>query len=610
MIRLSELKLPLADVPAEHRRAADAPSETDTDRQPPPHPVDALTRLAAAALGIAPAQIAHLHVFKRSFDARKADLLAVYIVDLTLADPSQEATLLAQHAGKPHIQPAPDMAWHPPGHAPAGWPADESERPVVVGLGPCGLFTALALAQMGFRPIVLERGKPVRERTQDTWGLWRRHVLNPESNVQYGEGGAGLFSDGKLYSQIKDPRFLGRKVMQEFVDAGAPPEILYTAHPHIGTFKLVRVVEAMREKIVALGGEIRFQHQVCGLTLARDGDAQRIASLQVRRLDTGERTDMPVRRVVLALGHSARDSFAQLWDAGVFMEAKPFSIGFRIEHPQGVIDRARWGRHAGHPLLGAADYKLVHHAKNGRAVYSFCMCPGGMVVAATSEPGRVVTNGMSQYSRNERNANAGLVVGIEPADFPQSFPQDAPQWTAAFGDTDGPRYAEQAAQLAAQGQTHPLAGIVLQRDLEARAYQLGGATYDAPGQLVGDFLRQQASSALGAVEPSYQPGVKLGDLAPALPAYAIEAMREALPVFGRKIPGYDMADAVLTGVETRTSAPLRITRGADCQSLNTRGLYPAGEGAGYAGGILSAGVDGLKVAEALARELLGASATP
>ncbi|WP_439606475.1 NAD(P)/FAD-dependent oxidoreductase [Hydrogenophaga sp.] len=610
MIRLSELKLPLADVPAEHRRAADAPSETDTDRQPPPHPVDALTRLAATALGIAPAQIAHLHVFKRSFDARKADLLAVYIVDLTLADQAQEATLLAQHAGKPHIQPTPDMAWHPPGHAPAGWPADESERPVVVGLGPCGLFTALALAQMGFRPIVLERGKPVRERTQDTWGLWRRHVLNPESNVQYGEGGAGLFSDGKLYSQIKDPRFLGRKVMQEFVDAGAPPEILYTAHPHIGTFKLVRVVEAMREKIVALGGEIRFQHQVYGLTLARDGDAQRIASLQVRRLDTGERTDMPVRRVVLALGHSARDSFAQLWDAGVFMEAKPFSIGFRIEHPQGVIDRARWGRHAGHPLLGAADYKLVHHAKNGRAVYSFCMCPGGMVVAATSEPGRVVTNGMSQYSRNERNANAGLVVGIEPADFPQCFPQDAPQWTAAFGDTDGPRYAEQAAQLAAQGQTHPLAGIVLQRDLEARAYQLGGASYDAPGQLVGDFLRQQASSALGAVEPSYQPGVKLGDLAPALPAYAIEAMREALPVFGRKIPGYDMADAVLTGVETRTSAPLRITRGADCQSLNTRGLYPAGEGAGYAGGILSAGVDGLKVAEALARELLGASPPP
>ncbi len=607
MIRLSELKLPLAEVPAEHRRAADAPTETEVDRQPPPHPVDALTRLAAAALGIDPAQIARLHVFKRSFDARKADLLAVYIVDVTLVDPAQEAALLAAHAGKPHVQPTPDMAWNPPGHAPADWPADERERPVVVGLGPCGLFTALALAQMGLKPIVLERGKPVRERTKDTWGLWRKHVLNPESNVQYGEGGAGLFSDGKLYSQIKDPRFLGRKVMQEFVDAGAPPEILYTAHPHIGTFKLVRVVEAMREKIIALGGEIRFQHQVCGLTLARNGGAQRIESLQVRRLDTGDTADMPVRRVVLALGHSSRDTFAHLWDAGVFMEAKPFSIGFRIEHPQGVIDRARWGRHAGHPLLGAADYKLVHHAKNGRAVYSFCMCPGGMVVAATSEPGRVVTNGMSQYSRNERNANAGLVVGIEPVDFPQSFPQDAPLWTAAFGETDGARYAGQASQLASQGKTHPLAGIVLQRQLEARAYQLGGATYEAPGQLVGDFLKQQASSALGEVEPSYQPGVKLGDLASALPAYAIEAMREAVPVFGRKIKGYDMADAVLTGVETRTSSPLRLTRGDDCQSLNTRGLYPAGEGAGYAGGILSAGVDGLKVAEALARELLRAA---
>ncbi len=604
MIRLSELKLPLADVPTEHRRAADAPTETDLDREPPPHPVEALTRLAAAALAVPVSAIAHLHVFKRSFDARKADLLAVYIVDVTLADPTQEASLLAQHAGKPHIQPTPDMAWHPPGYAPAGWPAAECERPVVVGLGPCGLFTALALAQMGFRPIVLERGKPVRERTRDTWGLWRKHVLNPESNVQYGEGGAGLFSDGKLYSQIKDPRFLGRKVMQEFVDAGAPSEILYTAHPHIGTFKLVRVVEAMREKIIELGGEIRFQHHVCGLGLSKNDGEQRISSLQVRRLDSGDTVDMPVQRVVFALGHSSRDTFAQLWDAGVFMEAKPFSVGFRIEHPQGVIDRARWGRHSGHPLLGAADYKLVHHAKNGRAVYSFCMCPGGMVVAATSEPGRVVTNGMSQYSRNERNANAGLVVGIEPVDFPQAFPRDAPLWTAAFGEQDGARYAAQATALTAKGKTHPLAGIVLQRELEARAYLLGGGTYEAPGQLVGDFVAHRPSSTLGEVVPSYQPGVKLGDLAPALPAYAIEAMREALPVFGRKIKGYDMADAVLTGVETRTSAPLRITRGDDFQSLNTRGLYPAGEGAGYAGGILSAGVDGLKVAEALVLDLL------
>ncbi|MBA4261372.1 MAG: FAD-dependent oxidoreductase [Comamonadaceae bacterium] len=606
MIRIAELKLPLAEVPAEHRRAADAPTETDQDRTPAPHPVAALTRLSAQALGVDPAAIGSLQVFKRSFDARKADLLAVYIVDVALADPSLEPSLLALHDQHPHINPTPDMSWHPPGHAPTGWPPDPAERPVVVGLGPCGLFTALALAQMGLRPIVLERGKPVRERTQDTWGLWRKKVLNPQSNVQYGEGGAGLFSDGKLYSQIKDPRFLGRKVMNEFVDAGAPPEILYQAHPHIGTFKLVKVVEAMRQKIVALGGEIRFQHQLTGLLLSPCAEGrQQLTGLRVQRLDSGETLELPARRAVIALGHSARDSFALLFDAGVFLEAKPFSVGFRIEHPQSVIDRARWGRHAGHPLLGAADYKLVHHAKNGRTVYSFCMCPGGTVVAATSEPGRVVTNGMSQYSRNERNANAGLVVGIATADFPQNFPQDAPLWTAAFGDTDGARYAAQAERLKADGQTHPLAGIVLQRELEARAYTLGGGSYEAPCQLVGDFVASQPSTALGGVQPSYQPGVRLGDLAPALPTYAIEALREAIPAFGRKIKGYDMPDAVLTGVETRTSSPLRITRRPDFQSLNTRGLYPAGEGAGYAGGILSAGVDGIKVAEAVARDVLG-----
>lgn len=608
MIRIAELKLPLAEVPHEHRRAADAPLETDEDRVPPPHPVEALTRLAAQALGVDPAAIARLDVFKRSFDARKADLLAVYIVDVALADPAQEGALLARHDRHPHVQPTPDMAWRPPGHAPSGWPAHEADRPVVIGLGPCGLLAALTLAQMGFRPIVLERGKPVRERTRDTWGLWRNKQLNPQSNVQYGEGGAGLFSDGKLYSQIKDPRFLGRKVMQEFVDAGAPPEILYTAHPHIGTFKLVKVVEAMRDRITELGGEIRFQHQVCGVRLASDADGQqRLVALTVQRLDSGETLELPVRHTVFALGHSARDTFALLHDAGVFLEAKPLSVGARIEHPQSVIDRARWGRHAGHPLLGAADYKLVHHAKNGRTVYSFCMCPGGTVVAATSEPGRVVTNGMSQYSRAERNANAGMVVGIEPADFPTRFPQDLPLWVAAFGDTDGPRYAREAESLQAEGRVHPLAGIVLQRQLEAHAYELGGGNFEAPAQLVGDFLAGRPSQALGDVEPSYRPGVKLGDLAQALPPYAIEAMCEALPAFGRKIKGYDMPEAVMTGVETRTSSPLRLTRGEDFQSLNTRGLYPAGEGAGYAGGILSAGVDGIKVAEAVARELLAAA---
>jgi uncharacterized protein len=482
-----------------------------------------------------------------------------------------------------------------------------------VGFGPCGLFAALALAQMGLQPIVLERGRPVRQRTKDTWGLWRKQVLTPESNVQFGEGGAGLFSDGKLYSQIKDPRHLGRKVMQEFVSAGAPPEILYMAHPHIGTFKLVKVVEAMRERIIALGGEIRFAQRVSGLLLEPDADAaephpdglpvppgHRVRGLQVQDLDSGQLLELPCRQVVLALGHSARDTFAMLHDAQVFLEAKPFSIGVRIEHPQSVIDRARWGRHAGHPLLGAADYKLVHHAANGRAVYSFCMCPGGTVVAATSEPGRVVTNGMSQYSRNERNANAGLVVGIDPPDYPL----DTDAWVAAFGDEDGARYAAQAQLLHAQGQTHPLAGVVLQRQLESRAFEAGGRQYEAPGQLVGDFLASRPSTTWGSVLPSYRPGVRLGDLAQVLPDYAVQAMREALPVFGRKIQGFDMADAVMTGVETRTSSPLRITRSADHQSLNVRGLYPAGEGAGYAGGILSAGVDGIKVAESVARAAL------
>ena len=541
MIRLSELKLPLAQA-----EAPEAP----------------LRAAASQALGLPPGAIDQLTVFKRSFDARKADLLAVFIVDVTLADPTQEAPLLARLADRPHIGPTPDMAWHPPVTA----KAPPQLRPVVVGFGPCGIFAALALAQMGLCPIVIERGKPVRERTKDTWGLWRKNVLHPESNVQFGEGGAGTFSDGKLYSQIKDPRHLGRKVMHEFVKAGAPAEILYAAHPHIGTFKLVKVVENIREQIIALGGEVRFAQRVTDF-LIEDGH---LRGLTVQDQVTGAAHELRADHVVLALGHSSRDTFERLHERGVHLDSKPFSIGFRIEHPQGMIDRARWGRHAGHPLLGAADYKLVHHANNGRAVYSFCMCPGGTVVAATSEPHRVVTNGMSQYSRNERNANAGIVVGIDPRDYPGS---DA------------------------------LAGVRLQRELESRAYVLGGSTYEAPGQLVGDFVAGRPSSVLGEVEPSYKPGVKLGDLHLALPAYAIEAMREALPVFGRKIAGFDRHDAVLTGVETRTSSPLRITRGEDYQSLNVRGLYPGGEGAGYAGGILSAGVDGIKLAEAVVQEM-------
>jgi uncharacterized FAD-dependent dehydrogenase len=589
MIRLTELKLPLSALPVNERRATDAPAETEADRAPAPHPVDALKRLCAQALGIDPNAIASLHVFKRSFDARKAELLAVFIVDLTLVDPFQEPALLAKCQGQPHVGPTPDMAYHLVGVAPSDLPV----RPVVVGFGPCGIFAALILAQMGFKPIVLERGKKVRERTKDTWGLWRKHVLNPESNVQFGEGGAGTFSDGKLWSQIKDPRFLGRKVMDEFVKAGAPPEILVDAHPHIGTFKLVKVVENLREQIIALGGEVRFEQRVTDVLIEESNQGRQVRGLTVLNQSSGESYALRADQVVMALGHSSRDTCAMLYERGVAMEAKPFSVGFRIEHPQSVIDRARWGRHAGHPNLGAADYKLVHHASNGRSVYSFCMCPGGTVVAATSEPGRVVTNGMSQYSRNERNANAGIVVGIDPSDYPV----DAPSFHATLG--------EHLRVDTKQGTVHPLAGIVLQRQLESNAYVMGGSDYNAPGQLVGDFLRGKASTQLGGVEPSYKPGVHLLDLKDALPGYAIEAIREALPAFAQKIKGFDMPDAVLTGVETRTSSPLKIPRGDDFQSINTAGLYPAGEGASYAGGILSAGVDGIKVAEALARRLVG-----
>ena len=608
MIRISELKLPLTALPVEVRRASDAPSETDEDRIPAPHPEAALRKLSAQALGIDSDEIDQLQVFKRSFDARKVELLAVFIVDVTLKNAADEAQLLAQFPKHPHIQATPNMTWHAPCHAPAHFGLKEGQRPVVVGFGPCGIFAALSLAQMGFKPIVIERGSPVRQRTKDTWGLWRKQTLNPESNVQFGEGGAGTFSDGKLYSQIKDPRHLGRKVMNEFVQAGAPADILFAAHPHIGTFKLVKVVENLREQIIAMGGEIRFEQRVIDIDIETSGAGRQVTGLHMEDRNTGKRTYLATKHVVLALGHSARDTFTLLYERGVYMEAKAFSVGVRIEHPQSVIDAARWGRHAGHPLLGAADYKLVHHAQNGRAVYSFCMCPGGTVVAATSEAGRVVTNGMSQYSRNERNANAGMVVAIEPSDYPL----DTASWLAAFGEQDGLKWAAQAQAMAQQTPKayHPLSGIVLQRQLESKAYVAGGENYTAPGQLVGDFLAARCSKEFGEVLPSYKPGVSLGDLAQVLPSYAIAAMREALPVFGRKIKGYDMQDAVLTGVETRTSSPLKMTRGENLQSLNTQGLYPAGEGASYAGGILSAGVDGIKVAEALALSLSNSPMRP
>ncbi len=538
-------------------------------RLPLDHAEEALRSAIVARLGVPDAELKAFNIFKRSYDARKKSAVVLtYTVDCDLLD---EAAVFRRLEGQAHIRPTPDTGYHFIGVAPAGGPA--GPRPLVVGFGPCGIFAALILAQMGLRPIVLERGKEVRERTKDTWGLWRKNLLNPESNVQFGEGGAGTFSDGKLWSQISDPRHLTRKVLSEFVKAGAPEEILFVAKPHIGTFRLVGVVEKMRAEIIALGGEVRFEQRVTDVLI--EG-----AHIRGVTLSSGEQ--IAADHVVLALGHSARDTFAVLHERGVFMEAKPYSIGFRIEHPQSIIDAARFGSNAGNAILGAADYKLVHHTKNGRSVYSFCMCPGGTVVAATSEPGRVVTNGMSQYSRNERNANAGIVVGITPQDYRQDGQHD--------------------------GAVNPLDGIAFQRHWESRAFELGGENYEAPGQLVGDFIKGQKSAAFGSVLPSYKPGVRptaLGDPAhPSLPDYAIAALREALPAFERQIRGFAMPDAVLTGVETRTSSPLRITRGRDFQSLNVKGLYPAGEGAGYAGGIMSAGVDGIEVAEALARRLL------
>ncbi|MFA5123644.1 NAD(P)/FAD-dependent oxidoreductase [Zavarzinia sp.] len=533
-MRLTELKLPL--------------DHTDND----------LHASILKRLGIAADELVGYSIFRRSHDARKPSAIVfIYTLDIELKN---EKAVLARLRGDRNVGPTPDTGYHFVARAPA--PAPEP-RPVVIGTGPCGLFAGLILAQMGFRPLILERGKAVRERTQDTWGLWRKGQLNPESNVQFGEGGAGTFSDGKLYSQIKDPGHRGRKVLTEFVKAGAPAEILYVAKPHIGTFKLVGMVENMRAEIQALGGEIRFGSRVEDVLIEQG----RVRGL---RLAGGE--TLAATHVVLAVGHSARDTFAMLHQRGVHIEAKPFSIGVRIEHPQSLIDRARLGPNAGNPLLGAADYKLVHHCKNGRSAYSFCMCPGGTVVAATSEPGRVVTNGMSQYSRNERNANSALVVGVTPADYPGS-------------DTD------------------PLAGIAFQRHWESLAFEAGGGNYDAPAQRVGDFLAGRPSTELGSVVPSYTPGVHPTDLARCLPDYVVAALRESLPAFGREIAGFAMDDALLTGVETRTSSPIRITRDDEFQSLSTRGLFPAGEGAGYAGGILSAAVDGIKVAEAVALSL-------
>ncbi len=531
------------------------------------HSDDELAVAIINKLGISADELVSYTVFKRSYDARnKNAILLIYQLDVVLTK-AAEAAVLKKFDQPSFVRPSPDTSYHFVAQAEDNFPTENQQRPIIIGFGPCGILAALVLAQMGLKPIVLERGQEVRQRTKDTWGLWRERKLDTESNVQFGEGGAGTFSDGKLYSQVKDKRHLGRKVLTEFVKAGAPEEILTVSKPHIGTFKLVKMVENIRAEIIRLGGEIRFEHKVVAIHCESAEHEQR----QVTGLTLANGETLQSRHIILAVGHSARDTFQMLLDQGVYIEAKPFSIGFRIEHPQSVIDRARFGDQAGHPILGAADYKLVYHCDNGRSVYSFCMCPGGTVVAATSEEGRVVTNGMSQYSRNERNANAAIVVGIEPEkDYPE----------------------------------HVLAGIDLQRALEQKAFELGGEDYNAPAQLVGDFLQDKPSTALGDVVPSYKPGITLGDLSKALPGFAVNAIREAIPAFDKQIKGFAMADAVLTGVETRTSSPICMKRDKYYQNINTRGLYPAGEGAGYAGGILSAAIDGIKVAEALALDIL------
>ena len=548
MLRLTEIKLPL--------------DHNDSD----------LRIAVAKKLRISETDIVELEVFKRSYDARKkTNILLIYQINVELSG-ADEQTVLERFANQSFVRIAPDTNYQFVASTPTVFPTEEQQRPIIIGFGPCGMLAALILAQMGLKPIVLERGQDVKQRTQDTWDLWRKGNLHTESNVQFGEGGAGTFSDGKLYSQVKDKRHLGRKVLTEFVKAGAPEQILTVAKPHIGTFKLVKMVEHMRAEIIALGGEIRFGAKVETIqreTSTDSNEGEQSGQITGVTLSSGE--TLQSRHLILAIGHSARDSFEMLLEQGVYIEPKPFSIGFRIEHPQSVIDAARFGEHAGNPILGAADYKLVHHCESGRSVYSFCMCPGGTVVAATSEPGRVVTNGMSQYSRNERNANAAIVVGITPE-------QDYPE--------------------------HVLAGIDLQRELESLAYKLGGGDYSAPAQLVGDFLKNKPSTGPRTITPSYQPGVTYGDLSKALPEFAITAIREAIPEFNKQIKGFSMSDAVLTGVETRTSSPICIKRGKEFQSINTTGLYPAGEGAGYAGGILSAAIDGIKVAEAVAVSLL------
>lgn len=514
-----------------------------------------LKRAAAKKLRLPEQAVTAVRLVKKSVDARKKNQVH-FVCTVEAAVDGDESRVLAKIRDN-SVQKAVPYRYELPGSKAL------AQRPVVVGLGPAGLFAALILAQCGQRPIVLERGLPVEERQKSVERFWKERKLDPESNIQFGEGGAGAFSDGKLTTGTGDPRI--RKVLEELVMAGAPEEILYEAKPHVGTDRLPGVVKAIRERIISLGGEVRFSTKVTGFRLQNG----QLRGLEVQG-PAGGTEILECGCAILAVGHSARDIFEKLCQLKLPLEAKAFSVGARIEHSAALIDRAQYGNFAGHPALGAADYKLSCHLENGRGVYTFCMCPGGTVTGAASEPGGIVTNGMSVWARNGENSNSALLVGVTPADY---------------------------------GAEEPLAGVEFQRQIERAAFQLAGSDYGAPAQRAVDFLAHTPSKAFSGVKPTYEPGVVPASLDECLPNFVTEAMRQALPRLGRQLHGFDYGDAVLTAPETRSSSPVRILRDESFQSPLAKGLFPCGEGAGYAGGIISAAVDGIRCAEAALREM-------